>query len=114
MNTSAQGDLFDLIARWDVEAKTIPSYLLRQGSAVTESERKNLLVRRTVIKRLMLELREAMAGMAVHYRGLVNGKVVIEAETEEACWAGVGDDGTVEFQLCTVWLPTDNAIAHQH
>lgn len=114
MNTQAPGDLFDLIARWDVEAKTIPSYLVRQGSALTESERKQLMYRRTILKRLIVELRDAMHGMTVHYRGLVNGEVVIESDNEEACWAGVGNRGTVEFLLCTDWVPTDSAIAHNH
>lgn len=114
MNTQAPGDLFDLIARWDVEVKTIPSYLMRQGSGLTESERRDLLARRTTLQRVILELREVMQGMTVRYRGLVGEQVVIESETEESCWARVGDAGTVEFELCTVWIPTDRAIAHKH
>jgi hypothetical protein len=50
--------------------------------------------------------------MRVNYRGLVDGVVVITAATEEECWAKVGDAGTVEFELCTHWAPTDSAIEH--
>lgn len=113
MNTRAHTDLFDLIARWDVEVKTIPEYLLRQGSAIAESERRNLLVRRAVLKRVIEELRDVMVGMTVRYRGIVDGVVIIEADTEEECWAAVHDAGTVEFKLGTDWMLTDSAIAHQ-
>jgi hypothetical protein len=54
-----------------------------------------------------------MAGMTAHYRGVVDGVVVIEADTEEECWAIVHSEGTVEFKLCTDWVLTDSAIAHQ-
>lgn len=113
MNTHAPADLFDLMSRWDVEAKAIPAYLLRKGSALPESERRNLLVRRTVLIRLIEELRDVMAGMSAHYRGIVDGVVVIEADTEEACWAVVHDEGTVEFNLCAGWFPTDASLAHE-
>ena len=108
-------DLFDLIARWDVEATTaIPMYLKRNAGKLSDSERRALLERRMTLKRAILELRDMMAAMIVSYRGIINGVVVIEAGTEEECWAKVGDEGTVEFKLSTTWVPTDNAIAHQH
>jgi hypothetical protein len=113
MNTHPPEDLFDLMSRWDIEAKEIPAYLLRQGAALSASDRNNLLVRRAVLIRLVKELRDTMAGMAVRYRGVVNGQVWIEADTEEECWAKVKDQGTVEFRLCSHWVLTDSAIEHQ-
>jgi hypothetical protein len=113
MNTHAPTDLFDLMSRWDVEAKTIPSFLRRKARTLSESQRRNLLIRRSVLNRVLEEMRNAMAGMTAHYRGVVDGVVVIEADTEEECWAIVHNEGTVEFQLCTAWVLTDSAIAHQ-
>jgi hypothetical protein len=105
-------DLFDLMSRWDIEAKEIPAFILRQGPVLSQTQRKDLLMRRAMLKRLITELRDAMREMDVHYRGLVNGVVVITADTEEECWAAVGDDGTVQFNLSTGWAPTDSAIEH--
>lgn len=108
-------DLFELLSRWDVEATTaIPLYLKRQAGKISEAERRGLLERRMTLKRVVLELRDMMAAMIVTYRGVVDGVVVIEAGTEDECWAAVGDRGTVEFKLSTHWAPTDSAIAHQH
>lgn len=104
-------DLFELMSRWDVEAKEIPSYLAR--TELAPSKRRALLVRRVTLIRAIKELRDAMATMRVHYRGLVNGVVIITANTEEECWAKVGDEGTVEFELCTHWALTDSAIEHE-
>lgn len=109
---NAHTDLFDLMSRWDVEANVIPSYLMRRRN-LSQAERHDLLVRRATLVRVVEELRDAMAAMPACYRGLVDGKVVIEANTEEECWAVVHDAGTVEFQLCTVWAPTDNALEHR-
>jgi hypothetical protein len=112
MNKHAPEDLFDLMSRWDDESRNIPAYLLSRGASLPASDRKSLLVRHAILKRLVVELRDALAGMAVRYRGIVNGEVIIESEHEEDCWARVGDEGTVEFTLLTKWLPTDSAIAH--
>src|SRR6476620_4510639 len=107
-------DLFELMSRWDVEVSAIPMYLRRQGAKLSQSDRQGLLERRRVLRQAILELRDAMSAMIVHYRGLIDGAVVIEAPTEEECWARVGDRGVVEFQLATHWALTDSAIAHQH
>lgn len=80
---------------------------------MTATQRKDLLIRRTLLKRLVVELRDAMGEMVVHYRGLVNGVEVITANTEEECWAAVGDEGTVQFSLSTNWAATDSAIEHE-
>lgn len=106
-------DLFDLLSRWDVEVNEIPAYLNRMGARLSSTDRHNLLVRRGVLKRVMGELRDAMAEMEVTYRGVVQGVVIVYADTEDKCWAVVHDEGTVEFKLGTHWAPTDNAIAHQ-
>lgn len=106
-------DLFELLMRWDVEAKEIPAYLARMGTVLSVSTRRSLLVRRAVLLRVMRELRDTMAGMSVRYRGVIDGVVIIESESEDACWARVKNAGTVEFKLCTAWGPTDAAIAHQ-
>ena len=106
-------DLFDLMSRWDIEAKEIPAFILRQGAALSQHQRKDLLMRRAMLKRLVTELRDSMGAMDVHYRGLVNGVVVVTAKTEEECWAAVGDEGTVQFSLSTAWAPTDSAIEHE-
>lgn len=111
-NAHTPEDLFDLMSRWDEEAKAIPAYLVAQGTRMSAADRKNLLVRRSILKRLVVDLRDVLAGMAVRYRGVVDGEVVIESEHEEDCWVRVGDEGTVEFTLLTKWLPTDSAIAH--
>lgn len=100
------------MSRWDFETKEIPSYLLRQGPALSATQRRDLLVRRATLKRVIEELRDAMGKMSVRYRGIVNGVVIIESDTEEECWAAVGDRGTVEFTLTTHWALTDSAIAH--
>jgi hypothetical protein len=106
-------DLFNLMSRWDIEAKEIPAYMLRQGPALTQERRRELLVQRRLLNRLNEELRDAMHEMTVTYRGVVNGKVIIEASTEEECWKAVGDKGTVEFTLSTHWALTDSAIEHE-
>jgi hypothetical protein len=54
-----------------------------------------------------------MHEMTVTYRGVVNGKVIVETSTEEEAWAAVGDEGTVEFSLSTSWELTDSAIEHE-
>ena len=113
MNNAHTPDLFDLMSRWDVEAKEIPHFLLRMGSRLSSRERDALLVRRATLKRLTEELRDAMAAMAVRYRGIVNGRVLVEANTEDECWAVVHDQGVVEFQMSTTWIPTDRSIAHE-
>ena len=76
MTNNAQDDLFDLMSRWDVEVKTIPAYLLRQGTALNRSERHDLMIRRAVLKKAMIELRDAMANMAARYRGIIDGDVI--------------------------------------
>lgn len=101
------------MSRWDIEAKEIPAYMLRQGSALNAEQRRDLLVQRRLLNRLIGELRDAMHEMTVTYRGVVKGRVIIEASTEEECWAAVGDEGTVEFQLHTNWALTDSAIEHE-
>lgn len=101
------------MSRWDIEAKEIPAFVLRQGPALKEETRRDLLVQRRLLNRLIQELRDAMREMTVTYRGVVNGKVIIEASTEEECWAAVGDEGTVEFSLSTHWALTDSAIEHE-
>jgi len=113
MTNHAPTDLFDLMSRWDTEAKTIPSFLQRKADSLSESQRRNLLIRRNLLNRLLEELRDAMTEMTAHYRGIIDGVVVIEAETEEECWARVHDAGTVEFKLCTGWALTDSAIEHE-
>ena len=80
---------------------------------MSATERRNLLVRRTVLNQVIEELRDVMAGMSAHYRGIVDGVVIIESDNEEDCWAAVHSAGTVEFKLCTDWALTDAAIAHQ-
>lgn len=112
MNTQTPIDLFDLMSRWDIEAKEIPAFILRQGANLSDTDRKNLMARRVVLRRVVEELRDAMHYMTAEYRGLVDGVVTVYAETEDDCWRVVGDAGTVEFKLCTSWEPTDNAIAH--
>jgi len=107
-------DLFELMSRWDVEAKAIPLYLTRQGAKLSQSDRVGLLERRRTIQRMMVELRDMMATMAVSYQGIVDDAVVVEADNEDECWKRVGDKGTVQFKLCTAWAPTDSAIAHEH
>lgn len=101
------------MSRWDIEAKEIPAFMLRQGPALSAEQRRELLVQRRLLNRLIEELRDAMREMTVTYRGVVNGTVIIEASTEEECWKAVGDQGTVEFILCTHWALTDSAIAHE-
>lgn len=101
------------MSRWDIEAKEIPAYMLRQGPALSSGQRHDLLVQRRLLNRLIEELRDAMHEMSVTYRGVVDGKVIIEASTEEECWVVVGDRGTVEFKLCTAWELTDSAIEHE-
>ncbi len=110
---NAHDDLFDLMTRWDVEAKAIPAYLLRRGTELSRSERTELLVRMHVLKKLTEELRDAMAKMAARYRGVIDGDVVVEATTEDKVWAIVHDQGVVEFSLMTDWLPTDRSIQHR-
>lgn len=112
-NAHTPEDLFDLMSRWDVEAKEIPHFLMRMGSRLTPRERDALLVRRALLKRLTEELRDAMAAMAVRYRGIVDGQVLVEADTEDECWAVVHDHGVVEFSLSTHWVPTDRSMAHK-
>jgi hypothetical protein len=112
MTNNAQDDLFDLMSRWDVEVKTIPAYLLRQGTALTNAERRDLLIRRAVLKKAMVELRDAMANMAARYRGKIDGDVVVEAATEDEVWAVVRDRGVVEFCLMTEWAETDRSVDH--
>jgi hypothetical protein len=112
MTNNAQDDLFDLMSRWDVEVKTIPAYLLRQGTALTSAERRDLLIRRAVLKKAMVELRDAMANMAARYRGKIDGDVVVEATTEDEVWAVVHDQGVVEFCLMTEWAETDRSVDH--
>lgn len=106
-------DLFELMSRWDVEAKAIPLYLMKQGAALPQSDRVGLLERRRTLKRATHQLRDILAGMIASYRGVIDGVVVIEADNEDDCWKGVGDRGTVEFKLCTGWALTDSAIAHK-
>jgi len=101
------------MSRWDIEAKEIPAFLLRQGSALNATQRKELLLRRTFLNRVLQELRDAMLEMPVEYRGIVDGVVVIEASTEDECWKAIGNRGVVEFRLSTNWALTDNAIAHE-
>ena len=113
MTNNAQDDLFDLMSRWDVEAKTIPAYLLRQGNAISSTERRDLMMRRAVLKKAVVELRDAMANMAVRYRGIVNGDVVVEAATEDEVWAVVHNAGVVQFSLMTDWAETDRSIDHR-
>jgi hypothetical protein len=113
MNAQTPEDLFDLMSRWDDEARNIPAYLLSRGASLPALDRKNLLVRHAILKKLVVELRDALAGMAVRYRGVIDGVVYIESDNEDDCWARVGDRGTVEFTLLTKWLPTDSAIAHE-
>lgn len=113
MNAQTPEDLFDLMSRWDDEARSIPSYLLAQGNRLPATMRRDLLARHAILKRLVVELRDALAGMAVRYRGIVDGVVVIESDSEDECWARVGSRGTVEFTLFTKWLLTDSAIEHQ-
>lgn len=113
MNEQAPEDLFDLMQRWDIEAKEIPSFILRQGEAMPAAKRSDLLMRRAMLKRCLMELRDAMVEMTVTYRGVVNGVVIIETDNEEDCWKAVGDSGTVEFSLSTHWALTDSAIEHQ-
>jgi hypothetical protein len=112
MNAQTPEDLFDLMSRWDEEARNIPTYLLSQGHKLNAADRRNLLVRHALLKKLVVELRDALAGMAVRYRGTIDGVVYIESDNEDDCWARVGDRGTVEFTLLTKWLPTDSAMAH--
>lgn len=112
MTNNAHDDLFDLLSRWDVEVKTIPAYLLRQGTALTTTERRDLLMRRAVLKKAIVELRDAMANMAVRYRGLIDGDVVVEATTEDEVWAVVHDEGVVQFCLQTDWAETDRSVDH--
>jgi hypothetical protein len=113
MNEQTPEDLFDLMQRWDIEAKEIPSFILRQGSSLDDKKRSDLLMRRAMLKRVLMELRDAMATMNVTYRGVVNNVVIIETDNEEDCWKAVGDSGTVEFSLGTHWALTDSAIEHQ-
>ena len=113
MTNNAQDDLFDLMSRWDVEVKTIPAYLLRQGTALNRSERHDLMIRRAVLKKAMIELRDAMANMAARYRGIIDGDVVVEAATEDEVWAVVRDQGVIEFCLMTEWAETDRSIDHR-
>lgn len=113
MNEQAPEDLFDLMQRWDIEAKEIPSFILRQGTALSGQQRSDLLMRRAMLKRVLMELRDAMATMTATYRGVVNGVVIIETDNEQDCWRAVGDSGTVEFSLGTHWALTDSAIEHQ-
>ena len=101
------------MSRWDIEAKEIPAFLLRQGSALSETTRKELLCQRRFLQRVLEELRDAMTEMTVEYRGIVDGVVVVEASTEDECWKVVGDRGTVEFRLSTHWALTDSAIEHE-
>lgn len=101
------------MSRWDIEAKEIPAYMLRQGSNLDEDTRRALLVQRRLLNRLIEELRDAMHEMTVTYRGVVNGVVIVETSTEEEAWAAVGDEGTVEFSLSTAWALTDSAIEHE-
>ena len=112
MNTQATS-LFDLIERWSVEVSVIPSYVnSKRGAKLTTQERMALLVRRSTIKRLILELRRTMANMTVTYRGIRDGVVVVEASTEEECWAVMNGSGVVEFSLSTEWLQTEASILH--
>lgn len=113
MTNNAHDDLFDLMSRWDVEVKTIPAYLLRQGTALTATERRDLLMRRAVLRKAIVELRDAMASMTSRYRGLIDGHVVVEAATEDEVWSVVHDQGVVEFCLMTDWLQTDRSVDHQ-
>lgn len=113
MNENAPIDLFDLMSRWDVEAKAIPSYVRRHVASLSATDRRDLYVRRSVLNRILEELRDTMAGMTATYRGIIDGVVVIEADNEDECWARVHDEGTVEFKLCTTWVLTDAAIEHQ-
>ena len=101
------------MSRWDVEAKTIPAYLLRQGNALNKNERHDLMLRRAILKRAVLELRDAMANMAARYRGVIDGDVVVEAATEDEVWAVVRGQGVVEFCLMTEWAETDRSVDHR-
>jgi hypothetical protein len=111
--THTPKDLFNLMSRWDIEAKEIPAYMMRQGPALNAERRRELLVQRRLLNRLIEELRDAMHEMTVTYRGVVNGEVIIETSTEEEAWKAVGDKGTVEFKLCTAYALTDSAIEHE-
>lgn len=112
MNEKAPEDLFDLMQRWDIEQKEIPSFILRQGPALSAKQRSDLLMRRAMLKRVLTELRDAMVQMTATYRGVVDGVVMIESDSEDECWKAVGDRGTVHFTLSTHWAPTDSAIEH--
>ena len=101
------------MSRWDIEAKEIPAFMLRQGPALSAQQRHDLLVQKRLLNRLIEELRDAMHEMSVTYRGVVNGKVIIEASTEEEGWAAVGDEGTVEITLSTACELTASAIEHE-
>ena len=103
-------DLFDLIARWDVEVKEIPLYLLRQGRAISQVDRLKLLARRATLKRTLVELRDVMISMTATYRAVFDTGGFVECVSEEDGWELVGSSGHVEVQLHTPWVPTDASL----
>lgn len=113
MNENTPKGLFDLLSRWNLEVQEIPEYVRRKGDNITDRERRGLLIRRDVLRRVATELRDAMADMPVRYRGRIEGVVIIEGDTEEECWAAVKGAGVVEFKLSTDWLLTDASIQHE-